>query len=140
MEYQVTISETEDQMLILSPSEVGSLNVGDVIVWTSKLDSATCQVGNLYPQYCFAPGTVTIGPGGVGRVLMIEPSDSGQNVTYWCTPTAPQGTQEATQQGDESYTPVQGIIIVDPPLPGDGDDDDKHKRKHKRHEKEAVIG
>lgn len=138
MEYQVSISETVDQKLQLSPPEVGRLNVGDVIVWTSELDTATCQVGNLYPEYCFAPGTVTIGPGGVGRVLMIAPSDSGQNVTYWCTPTAPQDTQAATQQGDESYTPVQGIIIVDPPLPGDDDHKDKHK--HKKQEREAVIG
>ena len=138
MEYQVSISETVDQKLLLSPAEVGRLNVGDVIVWTSELDTATCQVGNLYPQHCFAPGTVTIGPGGVGRVLMIAPSDSGENVTYWCTPTAQQTTQEATPQAGESYTPVQGIIIVDPPLPDD--DDDEHKRKHKRQERESVIG
>ena len=138
MEYQVSISETVDQTLQLNPAEVGSLNVGDVIVWTSELDTATCQVGNLYPQHCFAPGTVTIGPGGVGRVLMIAPPEAGQKVTYWCTPTAPQAAQKATQQGDESYTPVQGIIIVDPPLPGD--DDDEHKRKSKRQERESVIG
>ncbi|PYP93025.1 MAG: hypothetical protein DMG65_02305 [Candidatus Angelobacter sp. Gp1-AA117] len=138
MNYRVTISET-DQTLQLDPHDLeGPLSVGDVIEWGSTLDSATCQVGNFFPPHCFAPKTLTIGPGGRAYALLLALPTSFQKITYWCTPTAPQVAQPGTQQDTESYDPGQGIIIVDPPLPGDDDHKDKHK--HKKQEREAVIG
>jgi hypothetical protein len=140
MIFRVTISESNEKLQLDPHDFEGPLNVGDVIEWASNLDTATCQVGNFYPPHCFVPETLTIGPGGKAFALFTAWPPSNQKITYWCTPTAPQVEQPSAQQATdtESYDPGQGIIIVDPPLPGDGDHKDKHRQK--KHEREAVIG
>lgn len=142
MDHLVVISEDTNGKLILDPQTVGGpsnpLRIGDTITWRSTLD-ITCQIGSFYPVQCAFPGTLTIGASEYARIFVMAMPSDAENITYWCTPTAPQSTQPGTRQATDSYDPGQGIIIVDPPLPDDDDHKDKHKHKREKQEREVVT-
>lgn len=124
------ISVSINDGIRLQPRQLGSdsepLLPGTIIQFTNNTDQR-CEVGNFYPEGWIIPPSQVLEPRASKFYFVTIEVDSLTQMTYWCTPTAPQSTKAL-----DEYNPAQGIIIVDPP----GDDDDKHEKR----EREAMVG